>query len=176
MAVVTKTQVKYNHSFDRKTKRHTINGVQSVLHCHHYTSLYTQLAIDSGETALLQECARESFFTVLDNYFKNNPDIITIQEKVDIGCQYYSILGLGNMEMHFLGVESGEVELTSSHTDSGWMKKWGTYDRPVNYITAGYIEALFEAVLNLPARSFDVVETQSIVMGADTSIFKVIRR
>ena len=176
MALVINTQVKYDHYFDRGTKRHTINGIQSVLHCHHYTSLYTQLAIDAGETDLLKECARESFRTVLDTYFAANPDIDTVQAKVEIGCQYYALLGLGKMVVNFLGTESGEVELLSSHTDDGWKKKWGEYDKPVNYISAGYIEAMFESVLNFPAKSFRVVESQSLVMGSEVSKFKVTRR
>ena len=175
MAIVTNTQVKYDHDFNRKTKRHTINDIQSVLHCHHYTSLYTQLAIDANETDLIKECARESFRKILDTYFTANPDVDTLSAKVEIGCQYFALLGLGTMVINFLGTESGEVELLSSHTDDGWKKKWGEYDKPVNYISAGYIEAMFESVLNLPANSFIAVETQSIVMGSKVSKFKVTR-
>ena len=176
MATVTKNEVKYDHYFDQKTKRHQINNIQSVLHCHHYASLYTQLAIDAGETELLKECARESFRRVLDTYFANNPDIDTIQAKTEIGCQYYALVGLGEMAVTFLGDDSGDVRILSSHTDDGWMKKWGQFDKPVNYITAGFIEALFESVLDLDQKSFEAVETQSIVMGAETSIFQITRR
>lgn len=176
MAIVTKNEVKYNHYFDRDTKRHSINGVQSVLHCHHYATLYAQLALDAGETDLLKDCARESFRDMLDSYFSDNPEIDTVQAKIEIACQYYALLGLGNMVVHFLGTESGEVELLSSHTDSGWIKKWGEYDKPVNYISGGYIEAMCELVLNLAPKSFNATETQSIVMGSETSKFKVTRR
>lgn len=176
MAIVIKNEVKYEHTFDPATKRHHINGHQSVFHCHHYTALYSQLAVDAGETELLKECARESFRTVLDTYFEENPEISTIHEMVEIACQYYALVGLGKMTVTFLGENSGEVMLQSSHTDTGWIKKWGKYDKPVNYITAGYIEALFESVLSLPARSFHANEMQSIVMGEDTSVFKVTRR
>lgn len=176
MTKVIKNEVKYDHVFDPKTKRHQINKVQSVLHCHHYTSLYTQLALDAGETDLLKECARESFRTVLDTYFANNPDVDTVQAKAEIGCQYYALVGLGKMNVMFLGDDSGVVELQASHTDDGWMKKWGVYDKPVNYITAGFIEALFELVLDLEPKSFAAMEVQSIVMGAETSEFHVTRR
>ena len=120
MTTMTKNAVKYNHQFDRNTKRHSINGIQSVLHCHHYTSLYTQLAIDAGETGLLKECARENFRVVLDTYFAENPSLDTVDNKVDIACQYYALLGLGKMAVNHFGSESGAVELLSSHTDSNW--------------------------------------------------------
>ncbi|MBN1593412.1 MAG: hypothetical protein JW941_09240 [Candidatus Coatesbacteria bacterium] len=176
MANMIKNTVKYDHFFDEGTKRHKINGIQSVLHCHHYTSLYTQLAIDAGETGLLTECARDAVRDILDNYFAANPEVDSIQKKIEIACQYYALVGLGTMKVHFLGDYSGSVEVLSSHTDDGWMKKWGQYDRPVNYISAGFIEAMFEAVLGLPAGAFLAKETQSIVMGAKTSLFNVTRR
>ena len=176
MSVVVRNEVAYDHDFDPKTKRHSINGIQSVLHCHHYTSLYTQLAIDASETELLQECARDSFRSMLDNYFSRHGEVDSLKKKIEIGCQYYSLIGLGMMRVNSLGNDSAEVELLSSHTDDGWKKKWGTYDKPVNYITAGFIEALLESCLMLPAHSFSVQETSAIVMGAKTSTFKASRR
>lgn len=176
MAEIIKNTVKYDHFFDQNTKRHRINGVQSVLHCHHYTALYTQLALDAGETDLLKDCMREVIRKVLDKYFADNPEIDSIQEKINIACQYYALVGLGSVKVHFIGRYSGKVELLSSHTDDGWIKKWGKFDKPVNYITAGFIEAMFESVLNMPAKAFNAIEIQSIVMGADTSIFNISRR
>jgi hypothetical protein len=176
MSVVVRNEVVYDHDFDPKTKRHSINGIQSVLHCHHYTSLYTQLAIDAGETALLQESARDSFRSMLGNYLSNHENVDNMKKKIDIGCQYFSLIGLGTMRVNYLGDDSAEVELLSSHTDEGWKKKWGEYDKPVNYIAAGFIEALLESVLMVPARSFSVKETTAIVMGAKTSTFKASRR
>jgi len=176
MAIVVKNKIEYHHKFDSKTNRHYINGILSVLHCHHYTCLYTQLALDAGETTLLKECARESFQDLLVNYFLEHPNHETITQKVDIASQYYSLLGLGKMTVQFIGRFSGSVELLFSHTDSGWIKKWGTYDKPINYISGGFIEALFAVCLDMPPNSFEAVEEQSIVMGASTSIFKVTRR
>ena len=176
MTQVIRNEVKYEHYFDQHAKRHYMNGIVSVLHCHHYTSLYTQLAIDADETKLLKDSSRDVFREVLDNYFAQNPQIDTLQAKLEIGCQYYALVGLGAMKVLFLGNDSGEVEILTSHTDSGWLKKWGQYDKPVNYITGGFIEALFESVLGSNSPTFEAIETQSIVMGAKTSKFKVVRR
>jgi|WetSurMetagenome_2_1015567.scaffolds.fasta_scaffold35674_3 hypothetical protein len=176
MAIVEHNEIKYSHVFDRKTKRHKINNIQSVLHCHHYSSLFAQLAIDANETELLKECTRDSFHKILDSYFTDNPAVDSVAKKIEIGCQYYSLVGLGKMRVNFMGEDSGEVELLSSHIDAGWQKKWGKFDKPVNYLTAGFIEALFETILSLPQKTFQVIEMQSIVMGAETSIFKILRR
>ena len=54
MAEFKKITLELDHKFSPKESRHFINGTQSVFHCHHYTALYTQLAMDAGETKLLQ--------------------------------------------------------------------------------------------------------------------------
>lgn len=176
MAIVRENDIVYEHCFDEKTKRHKLNGIQTVLHCHHYMALYTQLAIDADETELFKTSSRESFRGMLENYFTSYKVEDSIAARVDIACKYYSLVGLGKMTVKFLGTESGSVEISSSHIDEGWIRKWGKYDKPVNYISAGFIEALFESVLDLPSHSFDAVEIESIVMGAEKSIFNVTRR
>ena len=165
----------FEHVFDEKTKRHYVNGHLSVLHCHHYTSLYTQLALDAQKTDLLAASSEEAFYHVLVGYFDRHR-IESIEERIETACQYYAAVGLGKMRVRYLGNDSGEVELLSSHVDGGWIKKWGVYDEPVNYIGVGYITAMFAAVLDEPQTTFQANEVQSIVMGAETSIFKVVRR
>jgi len=175
MAVFKNNELILEHSFDRSTKRHYLNGQVSVLHCHHYSTLYTQLALDAQKTALLAESAEEAFYEYLAEYFDKH-NLAAIATKIDIACQLYAAIGLGKMRVNYLGDDSGEVELLSSHVDSGWIKKWSTYDAPVNYIGAGYITAMFSAVLAEQRNAFQANETQSIVMGAETSIFNVVRR
>lgn len=174
MAEFVNTTLLLDHEFDSSRKRHYLNDALTVLHCHHFTSLYTQLAIDAGEQQLLTEVAEDSFIEVLRDYFESNC-IQGIADRIAIGTQYYAAVGLGTMEVIFLGTDSGEVVLPTSHLDEGWIKKWGKYDKPVNYLTSGFIAALCAAVWDLPARAFKATEVQSIVMGAQTSKFKIVR-
>jgi hypothetical protein len=175
MATSTKNTLIFDHVFDKKTKRHYLNGHLSVFHCHHYSSLYSQLALDAQETELLAESSEEAFYEILAGYFDKH-NLTSIEERIDIAYQYYAAVGLGKMQVKYLGENSGEVELLASHVDSGWIKKWGEYDKPVNYIGAGYITAMFSAVLGEPKNTFKANEVQSIVMGAETSLFNVTRR
>lgn len=162
------------HHFDSQHKRHYLNNHPIVMHCHHYAALYTQLALDANETALLAEVAEDTFFHVLNDYFSVH-QIQMFSQRIEIACEYYTAFGLGNMQVNYLGDYSGEIELLSSHIDQGWIKKWGHSDKPVNYLTGGYCAALFSSVLNQPVRTFKTKEIQSIVMGAETSLFKIER-
>jgi len=158
--------------FDPMSKRHFINGFVTVLHCHHYSTLYTQLALDAKETDLLADVAQDVFYQVLSSYFEDF-DTDSLDEMIDLCCQYYAAVGLGKMKVNFAGEFSGEVELEKSHLDSGWLKKFGTYDRPINYIAAGFISAMFAVLFDEAPKTYKADEIQSIVMGADKSVFKV---
>lgn len=172
MSILKQTELILEKKFDKRTTRHYMNGQLTVLHCHHYSTLYTQLAIDAGETKLLTEVSESTFYNVLTDYFENHT-ISNLADRVSIACQYYSAMGLGVLEVISMGENSGEIKLPYSHLDKGWITKWGIYDKPVNYISAGYINAMFSAVMNKPMNSFDALEISSIVKGDEFSLFKV---
>ncbi len=166
------------HRFNPLECRHYLNGQLSVLHCHHYAALYTRLASDVGfldGKKLLTECAEDSFYEMLRSYFAKHSGI-GIKEIFDLGSRYYSLIGMGNMQVSYAGQDRGEVVLHSSHIDTGWLIRMGQYDKPVNYITCGYIAALFSSAYGLPPHSFDVEESESIVTGGECSCFRVVRR
>ncbi len=178
MAIEKTTEFEIDHQFDPVGNRHYLNGVCSVLHCHHYATLYTQLALDATDfegIRHLVETAEDVFYGVLDRYFSEN-GIGEVEKKVDLAQQYWQAVGMGLIK--FTGVGKYEViaEMEYSHIDEGWLKKWGGSDKPVNYITAGYIAAV-AALLNCrPAGNFMVKETKSLACGDEKSEFKAVVR
>jgi len=178
MTQYRKTELVLNKVFDTQASRHRVDGSTVVLHCHHYATLYTQLALDCSmldAKTLLAECSEEVWEAFLSNYFKTN-GIASLGDRIAIGEQTYAAAGLGKMRVTHAGTESGEVTLEHSHVDEGWIKKWGKHDAPVNLIGAGFIAGLFAALFGKPVRSFVAVETQSIVSGASCSRFSVVAR
>lgn len=172
MSEFRKTDLILDKKYDPTRKRHYLNNELIVLHCHHYSTLYTQLAIDAGETALLSEVAENSFYKILIDYFEDK-NITSLEDKIEIACQYFAAVGLGKMQVNNISDYSGEVELIHSHVDKGWITKWGNYDKPVNYISGGYIAAMFSAITGDPKGTFKTMEVKSIVKGDNTSIFKI---
>lgn len=164
------------HKFDPSAKRHYLNNQLTVLHCHHYSTLFTQLAIDAKElvdgTKILQDVSEDVFFEVLSNYFKEN-SISSTSERVEIACQLFSAMGAGKMVANSADENGGDIELPMAHVDQGWLQKWGQHKEPVNYIGAGYIAGMFSAVFNKPKGAYKVEENQSQAMGAGKSVFKV---
>jgi hypothetical protein len=171
MIKTIKTKLEIEHDFSSSSNRHFLNGIQSVYHCHHYATLYTQLALDAGETELLSDVAESTFYEMLNKYYTEKK-ITDIQDKINIACQYYSAMGLGTIEVQYIGDGSGKVISKKSHVEEGWIKKWNTYDKPVNYIGCGYVSAMIASILDKPIGTFVTLETESIVMGDKNTVFK----
>jgi len=175
MAKFTKNELALDHYFDRKQTRHYLNQELTVLHCHHYMSLYSQLADDidfiDGKK-LMADVTEETFYYTLSNYYEDN-NIHDMKDKIMIAEEYYAALGMGKMTVLHVGEDSGTVELTHSHVDEGWIKKWGKRDKPVNFFTWGYVAALFSLLTNRSMGRFKVTEVESIVSGAPRSLFKL---
>lgn len=163
-----------DHSFDDDTYRHSINGHQFVLHCHHYISLTSKMAedfADIGGVRALTEATEDSFRPVFDSYFSQH-SVADPGERLALGAEYFTFMGLGTMDLSGTA-DSGEVKLAHSHVDEGWVKKFGASDKPINHVTCGYVAALFAAAFDKPARSFNVTETSSIATGASEGVLAV---
>jgi hypothetical protein len=88
------------HRFDADHCRHYMGDLVSVLHCHHYATLFTQLAIDAKDlvdgTKILKEVTEDLIHGVLTKYYAQN-GISDSRDRFDIGKQLYSFYGLGEM-------------------------------------------------------------------------------
>lgn len=170
-------QFNANQVFDGERMRHYLNDELSVLHCHHYSTLFTQLADDADWLSgpqLLAESAEESFHGVLGRYFETH-GIEDIEERTAIVEQYYSHIGLGQVALK-TNEQGWTADMPHAHVDEGWIKKWGQRDKAVNFIGQGFLAAATAAIHGEPCGTYRVVETQSIVKGADTSKFNITRK
>lgn len=172
----TNAYVKFNanHTFNKSTFRHYLNDELTVLHCHHYITLFTQLADDAklfqGEK-LLAESMKETIYPILIKYYNDN-NIESKEDKTTIAELYYAYVGLGQLKLS-VNDDSGTAEMKYSHVDEGWIKKWSTFDKPINFVGCGFLAAAAAAITNNPINSFNVKETQSIVCGAEVSKFTI---
>lgn len=161
-------------TLDNQTFRHYLNGHPVVMHSHHYLALLTKMVEDMsdlGGPQILRDTVEETMRTVFDDYIKKN-NLTSPQDKCNVGREYFSVFGLGKMIVS--GNENGgEVRLTHSHIDEGWLKKWSKHDKPINHFTCGYIAAMFGAAFNKPFKSYIVTESASIAVGDSESKFIV---
>lgn len=164
--------------FDRRNCRHFLNGTVYVLHCHHYSTLYCRLADDAeifdGKKLLRQACEM-SFLPEISKIFeRQNPE--TLEERLRLVEDYFRFVGLGLLRFESVGPMASTVCMDRSHVDEGWIKKWGKRDKPVNFIGQGFLAAAMAAVFDMPAGAFRVEEQESIVSGAKSSKFTLVRQ
>jgi len=168
-------KLKVDKKFDFSKKRLYINNVPIVLQCHHYTTLLTQLANDAAKfngPQIMFSTSEETFYPILIGYFKEN-NVVSDEDRVSIVEQYYSYIGLGLMK---IDIKEFTTELLHSHLDEAWLKKWSVTDKPVNYITQGFLAAAFSAITDNNPETFNVQEIQSIACGAETSKFIIVKK
>lgn len=172
------TDLALQHRFDAENCRHRVNDRVVVMHCHHYATLYCQLANDCGMLdgkALLAECAEDTFHDVLKLYCAQN-GIDAPAARLQVTERYHAATGMGQLQVVCAGPDAGLAHLRHSHIDEGWKHKWGAAPGPVNFIGQGFIAAGFAVAYDLPPRSFRAVESASIATGAEVSVFQVVRR
>ncbi len=170
--------VQYQRAFDPRRCRHFIEGRVSVLHCHHYTTLYTQLADDCSlldARKLLANVAADCFYGIL-TAFQSKHDITSPADRIAAAEAYYAFSGLGRLKVTAAGPEAGEAELERSHVDEGWIRKWGGRGKPVNFITQGFLAAIFAAAFGGRPEQYAVKEIASIVAGQQRSQFLIARK
>ena len=172
------TKWELEHSFDTETCRHTANGNTVVLHCHHYASLYCQLADDAAELfdgkSLLRKAAEMSFYPILVGYFKKH-GVSDLSKRLALAEEYWRTSGMGLLKFDRVGKMSATAHMDHSHVDRGWILKWGNRDEAVNFIGQGYLSAVLAAVYDLPLESYFTNETDSIVSGSPESYFTIVR-
>lgn len=163
-----------DYKIDEKTYRHSLNGFQTVLHCHHYMTLTTQLAEklqEFGGPRVLAESAEDAFRPFFDDYVKKH-GLPAGEARLQMAKEIYARAGMGHMESTGTA-DGGEVTMTRSHVDQGWIMKFGKADHSLNYFTCGFISAMFGCAFDKPPRSYQVEETASIVKGDPQSTFSV---
>ena len=121
------TQIKLDHKFDADRKRHYMNNVLTVLHCHHYATLFTQLALDARElvdgTQILKDSVEDVFFEVLSDYYKKN-GITGSKERLEAASQMFTAIGMGKMAIISGDASGGQIDMPQAYVDESCLKKW----------------------------------------------------
>jgi predicted hydrocarbon binding protein len=170
-------ELTFENRYNSEKKIQYYNDEPSAFHCHHYIGLVTKMALELEEIdgiSKLYEAMEESFYLIFRKYFVSH-NISEVNNRISIVESYYQQTGMGKLRMD-ITEEGGTAEMTRSHTDEGWIKKWGQASFPVNYIGQGYIAGGVEAAFDKRLRVYKVDEIQSIVMGNSISKFVIKKR
>lgn len=161
-------------TFDPGRRLQYVNDDPSVMHCHHYATLLTKLAMDFsqlGGTEMLRDSMEEAYYIVLKKALIIR-EISNKQEMKILMEEHFRLAGLGKLVLSVLGTD-GTAKMIHSHMDEGWIKKWGKHETPINFIGQGFLAAAFALLFDKKLRSFTVTEKESIVSGSSYSFFEI---
>jgi hypothetical protein len=178
MAIRKQLDLVVDQKFDRKVCRHYFNGSTYVLHCHHYATLYCRLADDAelfDGKALLRKGTEAAFVPEMRKFFEAQ-GVCDVAGRVQLVEEYWRFMGMGLVRFERVGAMAATAVMTRSHVDEGWVKKWGNREAPVNFIGQGFLAAAMAAIYEVPEGSYAVQEQQSIVAGAEASVFTIVRQ
>jgi len=168
---------KFDQVFDAERKLQYVNGEASVMHCHHYATIFTKLALDTPHLngpENLFEAMEETAYLTLRKYFLVE-SISSPADRQAIASQYFALCGLGLVSLE-IDENGGRASMRHSHVDEGWLKKWGPRRKPVNLMGQGYLAGAMSAIFDQPVGTYRVKETRSIVSGAEASELAIQRR
>ncbi len=172
------TRLLMKETFEPTRCRHYVNGRMTVLHCHHYASLYTQLADDAtlfDGKGILRSTSERTFHRQLLEYARDR-QVERAEERAALCERYWAWCGMGELRLGVWSEVGGRVKMPRSHVDEGWIRKFGKRAAPVNFITQGYLAAAWAFIGGLPEGSYRVEEVRSIVSGSEQSEFQITRR
>ena len=161
-------------TFDPGRKLQYVNNDPSVMHCHHYATLFTKLALDFlhiDGPAKLRDSMEEAYYIVLKKALIVK-DVSNRDEKKLLIEEHFRLAGLGKLEISILE-NGGTARMTHSHVDEGWIRKWGKNETQVNFIGQGFLVAAFALLFERKLGSFKVEEKQSMVSGSPYSSFEI---
>ncbi len=172
-------QLNFRHSYDSITNQHFHRNFSVVMHCHHYFSVFIELAHayeKQGGPRFMQEAAAETFGSFLRLYYLED-GIKDLGERIRIAEEYWRQVGMGIIRISTQDPTYGSARMNYSHIDEGWLKKGAPTSRPINYVTQGFLAGFMQAAYTGGrSRTYEVKETKSLVLGDEYSQFEATLR
>lgn len=141
-------------SFDAERNLLTVGDRRLVFHCHHYNVLLQRTiedALGADEARRLQrDVATTASEGLLAAVFAGAA-AGDAGGRLEQATRVFGSLGFGLADTAGLGLDGGEVRLTTSHYALGWRGKFGRSRRPVCHFAVGYFRAAVAAAHGLLA-------------------------
>ncbi len=153
-----------------------MDNIPISLHCHHFNcglinaieaiDYFDAIEIYINEAA---KCFYEYFkkILIIDN------KKLSINKALMIAEDIYRFMGYGRIDLSKLITGYGTVISDSSYFVVGWFAIYGKRDKPVCYLTRGFIKAVIAVLFNKELSKINVTETQCMICGDDFCKFEV---
>jgi hypothetical protein len=164
--------------FDPVRCVHRANG-RPVVHFSHHLAIIAVRAVDESLPAsggeIARRAAERAFLPILGEALARS-DADPEARPLEICEAVWARCGMGNLRIVRHGPGGGTAEMSRSQADEGWLRAHGPRARPVNHLTRGFLAAAWAALAGAGEGTYEVRETESLVAGAERSVFVVERK
>lgn len=169
----------FSLKFDSAINTMELNGLPVSLHCHHYNCGLLKAIEDipnvDGHDIFIKTAAEE-FFRNFKTYTANELKNLTAEAALKEASELYRFMGFGRLDLSTLTEHGGIVCADSSYYVVAWLAKYGRRSTPVCYLTCGFIGGILGAVFDATPTTYEVKETQCMMLGYDCCEFIVSKR
>jgi len=162
--------------FDSKNNIIELNGVPVSLHCHHYNcgllSAIEEIANIDGH-AVIKETAAKEFGAKFKQFLEQETEALSPDKALQEAAELYRLMGFGRLDLSNLTARGGVVYSDSSYFAVSWLAKFGRRETPVCYFTCGFIAGILSAIFHVPPDTYEVQETECIILRHDLCKFIV---
>ncbi len=125
--------------------------------------------------AVIKETAAEEFFIHFKNIFCNEEEIF-LDKALQKASELYRFMGFGRLDLSGLTAEGGTASADSSYYVVSWLAKYGRRATPVCYFTCGFIAGILGAIFEAEPDTYEVEETQCMILHYNHCNFQVSKR
>jgi predicted hydrocarbon binding protein len=155
------------------------NGALISLHCHHYNCglLKTIEEIPHIDGyAVIVETAAEEFSANFKQLLSKQPSGGSPDKALQEASELYRFMGFGRLDLSNLTERGGHAYADSSYYVTSWLAKYGRRETPVCHFTCGFISGILGAIFDVTPHTYEVKETQCIMLRQDRCEFIVARK
>lgn len=162
--------------FDIKNCTLKVADRSVMAHCHYFMDgvLKTILEIkeiDGG--GIYKEQAEKAYAETLRGYLGVHPEIKTEKEKLALAQNMYTAYGFGKLTLDGLTEEGGKAHSDSSFFVTGWLARYGRYDKPLCFFASGFIAGALSVIFDKSTGAYSVKENQCLITGVEKCEFEV---
>ena len=162
--------------FDSSSNILELNGVPVSLHCHHYNcgllKSIEEIANIDGH-AVIVEIAAQEFSEKFKQFLEQETEVLSPDKALQEASELYRLMGFGRLDLSNLTARGGVAYSDSSYFSVSWLAKYGRRNTPVCYFTCGFIAGILAAIYNVPPDTYEVNETECIILRHDQCKFIV---
>ena len=165
--------------FDPDNNIIEFNGALISLHCHHYNCGLLKTIEEIPQIdghAVIVETAAEEFFVNFRQLLSKELEGVSPANALQEASELYRFMGFGRIDLSELTAHGGVAYADSSYYVTSWLAKYGRRETPVCHFTCGFIAGILGAVFDVTPHTYEVKETQCMMLRNERCEFVVSKK